>query len=241
QACRRHDGDAGAALFRGGGAVRRIVLMLASLFALAGGAARGEPLVADLTSHLIGITGAFTGTSVVLFGATDGPGDVVVVVRGPEHDVAVRRKRRVAGVWVNTKEDVFVFHELGLDYLRLKLARGALREEDTPFRKALIESQQREGAFGETVGKVDFLGDRLFRSTLAFPSNVPIGTYLVQVFLIRNKGVVSGQTTPLVISKIGVDAEIADFADHRAAIYGLVAVATAMVAGWLASVPFRNA
>jgi len=53
--------------------------------------------------------------------------------------------------------------------------------------------------------------------------------------------VVSAQTTPLVIAKIGVDAEIADFADRRAAIYGLVAVATAMVAGWLASVPFRNA
>src|SRR6185437_11096224 len=167
QACRRHDGDAGAALFRGGGAVRRIVLMLASLFALAGGAARGEPLVADLTSHLIGITGAFTGTSVVLFGATDGPGDVVVVVRGPEHDVAVRRKRRVAGIWVNAKEEVFAgvpsfysiassrpldaittpgvlgFHELGLDYLRLRLARGVLRDEDAPFRDALIETQQR--------------------------------------------------------------------------------------------------
>jgi len=77
-------------------------LFLAGAVALAavpplGGAARGEPLVADLTSHLIGITGAFTGASVVLFGATDGPGDVVVVVRGPEHDVAVRRKRREIG------------------------------------------------------------------------------------------------------------------------------------------------
>ena len=38
-----------------------------------------------------------------------------------------------------------------------------------------------------------------------------------------------------------VDAEIVDFADRRAALYGLVAVVTAMVAGWLASVPFRNA
>ena len=59
--------------------------------------------------------------------------------------------------------------------------------------------------------------------------------------LVRNKAVVSTQTTPLVIAKVGVDAEVADFADRRAAIYGLVAVATAMVAGWLASVPFRNA
>jgi uncharacterized protein (TIGR02186 family) len=239
-------------------------LVCACGLVLAAGAARAEPLVADLTSHLIGITGAFTGTSVVLFGATDGPGDIVVVVRGPEHDVAVRRKRQVAGIWVNAKEHVFTgvpsfysiassrpleaittpavmsFHELGLGYLHLKLERGALREEDAPFRDALIETQQRDNVFGDGVGKVDFLGDRLFRTTLTFPSNVPTGTYLVQVFLIRNKGVVSGQTTPLVISKIGVDAEIVDFAERRAALYGLVAVVTAMVAGWLASVPFRD-
>ncbi|HEX3499135.1 MAG TPA: TIGR02186 family protein [Stellaceae bacterium] len=240
-------------------------LALAIGLPLGGGAARCEPLVADLTGHLIGITGAFTGASVVLFGATDGPGDVVVVVRGPEHDVAVRRKRRVAGIWVNAKEEVFTdvpsfysiassrpldtvappavlgFNEFGLDYLRLKLTRGTLREEDIPFRDALIETQQRERVFAETVGKIDFLGDRLFSTTLRFPSNVPVGTYEVKVFLIRNKAVVSAQTTPLVIAKVGLDAEIADFADRRAAIYGLVAVATAMVAGWLASVPFRNA
>jgi uncharacterized protein (TIGR02186 family) len=244
-------------------------LLLAGALALAavplGGAARGEPLVADLTSHLIGITGAFTGASVVLFGATDGPGDVVVVVRGPEHDVAVRRKRRVAGVWVNAKEEVFAgvpsfysiassrpldaiappsvlgFNEFGVENLRLKLTRGGLREEDMPFRDALIETQQRERVFAGTVGKVDFLGDRLFSTMLRFPSNVPVGTYEVKIFLIRNKAVVSAQTTPLVIAKVGVDAEIADFADRRAAIYGLVAVVTAMVAGWLASVPFRNA
>ena len=47
-------------------------------------AARAEGLVADLTSHLIAITTGFTGASVVLFGATDGPGNVIVAVRGPE-------------------------------------------------------------------------------------------------------------------------------------------------------------
>jgi hypothetical protein len=58
---------------------------------------------------------------------------------------------------------------------------------------------------------------------------------------VRENEVVSGQTTPLVISKIGIDADLYDFADRKAALYGLVAVATAMVAGWLASLPFRSA
>jgi uncharacterized protein (TIGR02186 family) len=232
---------------------------------LACGTARGEQLAADLTSHLIGITSGFTGTSVVLFGATDGPGDIIVVVRGPDRDISVRRKRRVAGIWVNAKEQDFVgvpsfygvassrpleqittqsvlaTHQIGVDNLRLQLQRGPLRPEDVEFRDALIQTQQDDGLFGVAAGKVDFLGERLFRTTLDFPSNVPTGTYLVEVFLIRNKVVVSGQTTPLVISKVGIDAEIYDFADRRGPFYGIVAVAAAMMAGWLASLPFRNA
>ena len=60
-------------------------------------------------------------------------------------------------------------------------------------------------------------------------------------FLVRDNAVVSGQTTPLVISEIGIDAEVHDFADRFALAYGLVAVALAALAGWLASLPFRNA
>jgi uncharacterized protein (TIGR02186 family) len=244
---------------------RRAFAILLAVAGLAAMPARAEPLVADLTSHLIGITSGFTGTSVVLFGATDGPGDVVVVVRGPDRDIAVRRKRRVAGIWVNAKEQIFTdvpsfysvvssrpldaittpavlaFHQLGVDNLHFALQRGPLREEDQPFQAALIDEMQHDNLFGKATGKVDFLGERLFRATLSFPSNVPTGTYLVQVFLIRNKGVVSGQTTPLVVSKIGLDAEVFDFADRQAALYGVVAVLTAMMAGWLASLPFRNA
>ena len=46
----------------------------------------------------------------------------------------------------------------------------------------------------------------------AFPANVPTGTYLVTVFLIRDKDVISGQTTPLVVSKVGIDADVSGFA-----------------------------
>jgi uncharacterized protein (TIGR02186 family) len=225
-------------------------------------AARAQALVADLTSHLVGITTGFTGASVVLFGATDGPGDVVVVVRGPPRDLSVRRKSRVAGIWINTRRTTFAgvpsyyavassrpldeittpavrqLYEIGLENLRLTVIEGRGQPE---FRAALIRTQQREGLFGREPGKVNFLGERLFRTTITLPANVPTGTYTVQVFLVRDKDVVSGQTTPLIISKVGLDAELYDFADRRAALYGVVAVVAAMMAGWLASLPFRNA
>ena len=91
------------------------------------------------------------------------------------------------------------------------------------------------------MGKVNFIGERLFRTTIEFPSNVPTGTYLVQVFLVRDKDVVGGQTTPLVVSKVGIDADVFGFAGRQPAVYGAIAVGIAMLAGWLASLPFRSA
>jgi len=232
---------------------------------LCGGPARAEELVADLTSHLIAITTGFTGASVVLFGAVDGPGDVIVAVRGPDREMTVRRKSRVAGIWVNTQEVTFAnvpsfyavaasrpmldilspaaaaFYRLGISNLKLAASTPAPSVVVDAFRTALERTQQQAGLFVERLGKVDFLGERLFRTTIMFPSNVPTGTYLVEVFLVRDKDVVSGQTTPLVVSKVGVDASVFDFATRQPGFYGAIAVLTAIVAGWLASLPLRGA
>jgi uncharacterized protein (TIGR02186 family) len=227
--------------------------------------ARAEGLVADLTSHLIAITTGFTGASVVLFGATDSPGDVVVAVRGPEREMTVRRKNRVAGIWMNTQEVTFAnvpsfygvaasrptdeilspatmaLYRLGIANLKLEAETPAPSAVVDTFRAALEHTQEQAGLFVDRVGKVDFLGERLFRTTIAFPANVPTGTYLVEVFLVRDKDVVSGQTTPLVVSKVGVDAAVFEFSGRQPGFYGAIAVLTAVVAGWLASLPFRSA
>ena len=46
---------------------------------------------------------------------------------------------------------------------------------------------------------------------------------------------------PLVVSKVGVDATVSEFARRWSLAYGAIAVVTAVMAGWLASLPFRNA
>jgi uncharacterized protein (TIGR02186 family) len=242
-----------------------LLLPLAALCIGLPGRADAQALVADLNNHLVAITTGFTGTSVVLFGATDGNGDVIVVVRGPERDITVRRKSKVAEVWVNTRQVTFQsvpsfysiasnkpiddiappamrqLHQIGLDSLRLATEATLSPQEAEEFRTALLRNAARAGLYPSGIGQVRFLGDKLFRTDIRFPANVPTGTYLVQVFLVRDKAVVAGQTTPLVISELGVDAEVHDFADRFALVYGLVAIALAALAGWLASLPFRNA
>ena len=242
-----------------------LLLPLALLCAAHARTVHAQALVADLNNHLVAITTGFTGTNVTLFGATDGNGDVIVVVRGPERDVTVRRKSKVAEVWVNTRQITFQgvpsfysiasnkplddiappamrqLHQIGLESLRLATEAPISPQETEEFRSALLSNAARAGLYPSGVGQVRFLGDKLFRTDIRFPANVPTGTYLVQVFLVRDKAVVAGQTTPLVISELGIDAEVHDFADRFALAYGLVAITLAALAGWLASLPFRNA
>lgn len=246
----------------------RIARWLVALALLFGGTpARAEqPLLADLSGHLIAITTGFTGTSVVLFGATDGPGDIVVLVRGPEHDAVVWQKRHLAGLWINGESVTFAnvpsyyavfsnrklddiapssaqaLSQMGIANLRLDPADAATKPDAlAAFRAALIVQQKAAHLFAEYPNSVSFLGDRLFRATLDFPADVPTGNYLVEVLLLRDGKVVSGQTTPLVISESGVAADVYEFAMNNATLYGLAAVLVAALLGWLASLPFRDA
>jgi uncharacterized protein (TIGR02186 family) len=243
---------------------RRLGCAMLLWLALAVAPARADAVVADLSSHIIAINSGFTGTSVVLFGATDGPGDIIAVVRGPEQKMTVWRKGKVAGIWVNAESVTFAhvpsfyavaasrplgdavslgaaaLYRIGTDNLRLETSPPVGGDRARRFAAALIEEQRRAGVFAGEVGKIAFLGERLFRASIAFPANVPTGNYLVEVFLVRGRDVVSGQTTPLVVSKVGIDAAVSDFAARESAAYGAIAVLTAVVAGWLASLPFRS-
>jgi uncharacterized protein (TIGR02186 family) len=244
--------------------MRAALLAIALLVPLLPARAAAQDLVADLSSHLIAINTGFVGTDVVLFGAIDRPGDVVVVVRGPDQEAVVRRRGRVAGLWLNVQSaefaDVPAFyvvaasepiedivtaperarHQIGLADLRLEPEAGLPPEQRTVFRDALIRNKQELGVYGTAVGQVSFLGERLFRTNVYFPANVATGLYTVSAYLVRDGQVVSAQTTPLVVSKVGFSAEIFEFAQRESLYYGLLAVVGAVMAGWLAAAAFRR-
>ena len=232
----------------------------------ADGAVHAATLVADLSQHLIAITTAFVGTDVVLFGTSDGEGDIVVTVQGPRQDQMVRRKARVAGIWINRTRlafaqvpdyyavassgplatiahpDVLARHEMGVEHLKLKPidAAGLEISEIAAFQDALVRNKQRQNLYSSTPAPVNFIGPKLFRTTLNFPANVPPGIYHVQVFELTDGQVTGAQRSTLVISKIGIEADVFDFAQQHAALYGLLAVALSLTLGWLAGVIFRR-
>jgi uncharacterized protein (TIGR02186 family) len=245
----------------------RAAAALVAMMLIACGPVRADdvPLVADLSSHLVAITTGFTGTDVLLFGATDGPGDIVVVVRGPQKDIDVRRKERFGPIWVNATsvslKDVPSYYrvastrplaefapdelqeryQLGLQNLRFNIPSTNLPPEEAgAFRTALVRLKSENGLYNEEVGSVNMMSSRLFRTELHFPSNVPTGTYLVEVYLFRDNAVTSAEIVPFTVSKIGVGADVYDFAMNYGAIYGILSVMLAVAAGYAASAAFRR-
>jgi len=221
-------------------------------------------LIVDLSNHLVAITTGFTGQEVLLFGTTEGEGDVVVVVRGPESEVVVRRKGRKMGIWVNESEMIFrsvpgyyaiatsrplseflpkrvaARHQIGVSNLRVNAPVNTDPEAVEAFREALIRNKIRQNLFFAEAERIAFLGNRLFRTDMRFPANAPVGTYIVQIFLVVDGEVVNAEITPLVISKVGFEAGVFHFAHRHSLAYGVLAILIAVVAGWTASAVFRK-
>lgn len=227
--------------------------------------AQAQSIVADLSTREVAISTGFTGAELLLFGATEGFGDIVVTVAGPRRDEIIRRKERVAGIWVNgtsvtfekapayyrtaaskplkeiASPEILAKLQIGSDRIDLFTRSQRSAASILTFRDAFIRTKKRQALYSEDISDIKIIRGRLFRSTIPFPVNVPIGTYQVTVHLFKNGQHVSSEKTPLTVHKVGLEAKIYNFAHDHAAWYGVIAIAIALMAGWLAGVIFRRA
>ncbi|SDB61419.1 TIGR02186 family protein [Belnapia rosea] len=228
--------------------------------------AQEVPLVAALSQNAVEVTTGFTGTSLMVFGSTEGPigpgGDeVLILARGPTRPVVVRRKVPVAGViWVNgpsarfAEVPGFYFlggtrpawqvlpeeerqrNRLGLDSLPLT-STGA---RSPGFRAALLALESSSGLWQEDTAPIEIAGSRLFHARLPLPASVPTGDYQVEVLLVRSRQIVARQQLAFRVDRVGTADRIATVAEDQPFLYGLACILSAALAGWLGSVLFRR-
>jgi uncharacterized protein (TIGR02186 family) len=244
--------------------MKRALLALALLLAMP---AHAEDLVSGISQDIIQITSSYTGTDIVVFGAIEraesaAGRDIVVVVRGPDEPMTVRRRDRVAGVWVN--RDAAQFEGLPAYYYlastepitriasREALARYGIglqalqpsvvgsHHDPEPFRQAAIRYHRRAGLYTESPGSIDFLSESLFRTRVPVPAGVTRGQYNVEVYLFRGGDVVSAQSTPLFVDATGLERRLFNMAHDAPLAYGLACVFMAMLLGWISSVLFQR-
>ena len=233
------------------------------------GAAQAETVVAGLSRDAISITTNFEGSEILIFGAVSRvappPADsdlhVIITVEGPPRPVTVRRKDRRFGIWVNTDaaeidlaptfyavattadlETVITFtedlrHRITAPWAIRAVGTGVADQE--AFIDALIRIRTDETLYQLNEGRVDLRGETLFDTQIRLPANLVEGDYRTRIILTRNGEVVDVVSEDIVVRKVGLERWIYNLAHERPLIYGLLSLAIAIAAGWLASAAFR--
>jgi uncharacterized protein (TIGR02186 family) len=260
-----------------------LIILAALVFALSLGPAAAQHAVpapdikpgsqgkvqSDVSTREIDIQSNFTGVEILIFGSIDfsdtrtpgeGTYDVIAVVRGPDEPIVVRKKERVAGIWVNGPGKTYgsvpgfyavlstrpfraitsdkTLKELGIGLAELNFGRNMSgNPEEQAYRSAMIRLKEESDLFQENDGGVQFIGRSLFRGTVTLPVNVPTGRYGVDVYLFRDGEAVSKSLGSLQVTKAGLEAVVYRLAFRHPFIYGLLGVAIAVMcglAGWFA-------
>ena len=248
----------------------RVAALLLVWLACAGAAP--VRLITDISQARIDIVYTFRGAELLVFGAIQYPPGkspdeqpgLAIVVRGPAEPLTIRRKARVAGIWLNTAsarfESVPGFYavatsapiaqlvdertaaiwEIGIGSLQLSPTGSLSQAESAAFERGLIDLRVRQGLFAEHEGAVTFTQNILYRARIAIPAAVPVGDYTAQIFLIRKGDVIAQSALPIAIEKSGFERWVYVAAHNHGVWYGLVAVLAAVLAGLGAAAVVRR-
>lgn len=244
-------------------------LILALL--LAAPVAADEVIVSGLSQNRVSITADFDGSEILVYGAVKrdapipegGPMEVIVTVEGPATPVMVRRKDRVAGIWINNaavkvdsapsffavattgplnhilSDTENLRYDITIERVIRAVGIAAEAENSGEFVLALLRVRSREDRYRILEGRVELTEETLFRTDVILPANLVEGEYKVRLFLLRDQKVVAHQERLVGVRKVGLERFVFNLAHEQPLVYGLVSLVLAALAGWAASAAFR--
>lgn len=192
------------------------------------------------------------------------PADIIVVLKGPVEPILVREKQKIAGIWMNADSNRFrsapsfyavassapvrelvdertaAIYELGLQDLQLSPGGGSLPDKERRFEAGLLDLRKRQNLYAEHPHGVEISEGVLYRARITIPSQVPVGTYTAETFLVSNGKVIAAATREIEIGKSGFERFVALAARRHGFLYGLAAVLLSLGLGWAAAAAFRR-
>jgi uncharacterized protein (TIGR02186 family) len=178
--------------------------------------------------------------------------------------ILIREKQKIAGIWMNADSSRFrsapafyavassrpipqlvdertaAIYEIGLQNLQLSPGSGALPEKARHFEAGLIDLRKRDGVYYESPRGVEISEGVLYRARISIPSQVPVGTYTAETFLIQDGRVLAVATRDIYIGKSGFERWVSLVARRHEFLYGLAAVVMSLFLGWAAAMVFRR-
>lgn len=232
-------------------------------------AAPDSQIVIDMANESVDVTTGFSGSHIVVFGSIDTKGQeasdstgVVILLKGPDSSVIVRKKDEVAGMWLNSdsiefkniphfydyatsmsekdiaSQQTLTENEIGLNTLMFDTEDLDDREDTQRYRlfqEALIRIWQQEGNLPLAGKQIKFIGNNLFRADFNLPANIPTGLYQVEAFLFEKGKLIDKRERVLEVKQAGLSALINHYAHSYSLLYALIGYAMAIGIGILSA------
>lgn len=232
---------------------------------------RAEEVVLGLSRDEVAITATFDGSDILIFGAIkreepirdDSNLEVIIALAGPSEPITVRRKERVAGIWVNVdavevdaapsfyavlssapmetalRQVEDLRHDITIPRAIRSVGAPMTVADAESFTEALIRIRAGADLYQVLENAVDLEEDTLFRGQVTLPANLTEGPYRTRIFLTRNGRVVDIYETTIAVNKVGLERWLYELSRNMPLVYGLMSLAIAIAAGWGASAAFR--
>ena len=229
--------------------------------------AADNKMTAEVSTDLVQINTGFDGMNLLLFGTTNGANDIIIVIKGPLETNIIRKKTRVASIWINTEkviiENVPTFYAIASTRPLNQIAAQSILKEygigannfpinllkqpnaktidiSDEYKNALIRLKNKLGLYIDNPIKIKLIEGQLFKANIKFPANVSTGEYTAEIYSFKNGMLLDVINKPILVEKIGIGADVFRLAHSHSALYGIIAILIAVASGWIAAAIFRK-
>ena len=241
--------------------------LAALLMAPNSASASDNKMTAEISTDLVQINTGFDGVNLLLFGTTNGTNNIIIVIKGPLETNIIRKKTRVASIWVNTEkviiENVPTFYAVALTRPLNQITTQSILKKygiganhfltnilnhtnakpmyiSDEYKNALVRLKNKLGLYIANPIKIKLIEGQLFRANIKFPANVGTGKYTAQIYYFKDGLLLDVINKPILVEKIGIGADVFRLAHSHSALYGIIAILIAVASGWIAAAIFRK-
>jgi uncharacterized protein (TIGR02186 family) len=194
--------------------------------------------------------------------------DIIIKITSPEEPQRLRKKVKAAGLfWMNGGELKFehspslyffcstrklddILSQEEMDkYLigypalnrHMEITPVANEDEKTKFFNELIKFKESSHLYSISSQKISTSvkgGKQSYSIDLNWPYQAPPGNYLVTVYAVKDKKVIDKAEANVVVEQVGIVKTLYDMAHNHGALYGLMSIFGALIAGFIVAVVF---
>ncbi|MDA8165212.1 MAG: TIGR02186 family protein [Desulfobacteraceae bacterium] len=233
------------------------------------GAGPGRAVTCQTSPDRVPIGISYHGAALVVQGSSDPGQDVIVRISSGPEDVKLKYKGKASGVfWMKMGDMVFknvpnvylLYTSKEIDRLlgpgeqvRQSIGYPALKERTTiesnvaPDKEKwfgqFLKLKQHENLYQVKEGVITRnhgqRGDE-YRLQLSWPYQAPPGTYTVEALGIQDGKVVATARSSVQVEQVGMVKQLSELAFKKSAVYGMMAIVIALVAGFAVGAMFKK-